>query len=88
MKSQYIVMSASASMPSSCRGTYARVAVLEVEPGATPKMISTRARGVLRVVETWERLHCGKYAGRGGRCAFSRALAAAEEMAAELNRGR
>jgi hypothetical protein len=45
---RYIIMTASAKMPSSCKGTYRRVAVVELEPGFTgvPKMISARARGV------------------------------------------
>lgn len=85
---EFVVLTASAKMPSSCWGNYGRVAVLEVERGTTPKMISPRARGVVRVVETWERLHSGKRAGRGGRCAFSRALLEAEELAARLNAGR
>jgi hypothetical protein len=80
-ESIFIVRYAAAKMPTSCWGTYRRVAVLEVERGTKPAMISERATGVIRVVETWERLHVGKTA----RCAYSRAYAEAEELAAELN---
>jgi hypothetical protein len=44
-------------------------------------MLSERARGVVRVVATWEKLNVGKTA----RCAYQRALADAIELAAELN---
>ena len=84
--SRYIVRHACAKMPSSCRGTYRRVAVLEVEDDcddSKPLMISARARGVVRVVETWEGLNVGKT----HRCAFSRALAEANELARRLNAG-
>jgi hypothetical protein len=78
----YIVQTAAAPMPSSCWGVYRRVAVLEVEAGVTrASMISTHARGVRRVVQTWERLNVGHTA----RCAYARALAAAERLAAEYN---
>lgn len=68
-------------MPSTCWGRYARVAVLEVEVGTHPTMISERARGVVRIVETWEKLNVGT----SERCAYQRALAEAEELAADLN---
>jgi hypothetical protein len=78
----FIVQTAAACMPNSCWGRYGRVAVLELEPGATSAaMISERARGVRRVVETWERLNIGTT----DRCAFARALTEAEAMAAKLN---
>ena len=86
-KTTYIVQSAAANMPSSCRGTYRRVAVLEISPDdlpeseTRPRMISAHARGVVRVVETWERCNVGSTS----RCAYERAWTEAEEMAAELN---
>jgi len=46
-------------------------------------MISTHARGVVDVVETWERLNVGKT----DRCAYARALAEAEALAAKINDG-
>jgi len=67
---EFIVKTATAKMPTSVKHPYARVAVLEIEHGAQPKMISDRARGVVRVVRTWEKLSVGKTE----RCAFRRAL--------------
>ena len=81
----YIVATAAAHMPSSCWGRYRRVAVLEIEAGLPagywPAMISDRARGVVRVVETWESRNVGKT----NRCAYRRAMAEAREMAEALN---
>jgi hypothetical protein len=81
---EYIVKTASARMPSSCWGRYGKIAVLEVEEDRDldePRIISERARGVVRVVEVWDRLHVGKTA----RCAFARALREAEALADKLN---
>lgn len=80
----YIVKTAAACMPNNCWGTYRRVAVLEVQVGVVDvAMISARARGVVRVVATWERCNVG----RTSRCAYRRALAEAQQMAAGLNAG-
>ena len=79
--STYIVRTASAKMPASTKGRYSRVAVLEVEDGADPKMISERAKGVIRIVRTWERLNHGT----SERCAYHRALDEANRMARELS---
>ena len=82
---RYIVGSSRAKMPSSCMGGghYYRIAVIEMRPGATrgPAMISDRAVGVAQIIETWERL----YRGTTGACAYARAWAEAEAMAARLN---
>jgi len=80
--SRYIVMTASAKMPASCRGRYSRVAVVETSlpQGEAPKMISDRALGVIRIVETWERLNHG-----GPRSAYAVALREADALAARLN---
>lgn len=77
---EFVIQTAAANMPNSCWGRYIRVAVLEVEKGTTPKMISSRARGVVRVVRTWEKCHDG-----GSRSASARALKEARELAASLN---
>lgn len=79
----FIVKTAADRVPGGW-GTYRRVAVLEVEPGVTADdvaMISPRAKGVIRVVETWNRLNVGKT----DRCAYRRALAAAHALAEDLN---
>lgn len=81
---KFIVQTAKATMPSSCRfGEYRRVAVLEVLAHMDrAAMISERARGVVQVAATWEKCSVGKT----DRCAYARALADAEEVAARLNR--
>jgi len=90
-ETKFIIKTSAACMPGSCWGQYRRVAVLEVEAGVeSVAMISERARGVVRVVETWERRNVGPIAKRGerGRCAYSRALMEAEELAEQLNNGK
>jgi hypothetical protein len=79
----FIVQTAAASMPSSCKGRYRRVAILEVEDAYANgvRMISTRAKGVIRVVQTWEKLNVGT-TERG---AYQRALREAETQCAQLN---
>jgi len=82
MQTHFIVQTAAANMPLSCWGNYGRVAVLEVDADRSRvSMISARARGCHRVVELWDRLNIGTT----DRCAFSRAMQAAERLAAQLN---
>lgn len=82
--SHFIVASSAAKMPVKCWGRYRRVAVPEVTSAdVRPAMISERARGVVRIVATWERLHAGR-PGRG-RTAYDRALRDAAAMADRLN---
>jgi len=80
--SRFIVMDRAAQMPSTVRSPYRRVAVVEttLPEGQEPKMISARAKGVVRIVRTWER----QYVGETERCAFQRALAEAYELAESL----
>lgn len=81
--SRFIVKTSSAKMPNSCWGRYGHVAVLEVEDGVKDvKMISERARGVVRVVQVWRKRYVG-----GSRSAFALAEAAAQLMSDRLNRG-
>ena len=79
---EWIVRSAAAAMPASCWGSYRRVAVVEVTPGARPAIVSTLARGVVQVAATWERRHVGRRAS--GRCAYLRAVAEACDLAERL----
>jgi hypothetical protein len=81
--SLYIVQTAAACMPSSCKGRYRRVAILEVEDAYANgvRMISKHAKGVIRVVCTWEKLNVGQ-TERG---AFQRALREADAQCAQLN---
>lgn len=80
----YIVMDKAACMPASCWGSYRRVAVVEIDEDfvGVPRMISERAKGVRRIVRTWEKLH----AGRTSRSVYQQALAEANALAAELNK--
>lgn len=78
----FIVQTATAHMPSKCKGRYGRVAVLEVDANLDRvSMISVHATGCYQVVATWERLNIG-YTER---CAFRRAVSDAEELADKLN---
>jgi hypothetical protein len=80
--SHYIVQTAAARMPSTCKGKYRRVAVLEVRDGVQrASMISDRSKDVIRVVATWER----RNVGLTSRCAYERAKAAARAIVAEEN---
>jgi hypothetical protein len=80
---RFIVMTASAKMPSRCWGRYGRVAVVETDlpAGEAPKMIGTHARGVVRIVDTWERRNMGS----SNRNAFAKAVVEAEALANKLN---
>jgi len=82
MNTEFIVMSATAQMPASNRfGKYGKVALCEVEEGVTPKMISERARGMVRIVDLRDRL----FWGSTPRCAFQKALNELTARAAQLN---
>lgn len=85
----HIVMTASAKMPSSCKGRYGKVAVVQLDQhytasGKRPKFIGERAKGTLRVV--WE--SGPQNMGKTAKCAYQRALIEAERYAAELNNAR
>ena len=81
----FIVMEASAATPASWKWRggprgYRKVAVVETD-GRYPKMISERARGVVRIVRVWDRL----YGGETERCEYRIALRTAHELADALN---
>ena len=77
---EFIVMTANAAMPASCKGRYGKVAVCEVEIGIRPKMISERAKGMVRIVSLRQPLHWG-----GPGSAFAKAKDDAERLAKGLN---
>jgi len=85
MRIEFQVLSAAAFMPSSCWGTYKRVALVQVDldelrfGDSEPRMISERARGVMTIIETWEKLNVGSTK----RCAYEVALAEAEALRAD-----
>ena len=57
----FIVKTSSAKMPRSVKSQYRKVALIELEEGFTDcAMISTRARGVKRIVREWGPCHVGK----------------------------
>lgn len=80
MNTSFIVMTATAQMPNSCWGHYRRLAVVEVIAGCTPAMISRRARGVVRIIQTYERLNVGKTE----RSAYAEALVRARALCSKL----
>ena len=76
-QTRFVIQTAAAKMPISCWGKYRRVAVLEISSEIeSAKMISERAKGVVRVVQTWEKLNVGKTKA----CAYQRALAEARAL--------
>ena len=79
---RYIVMDAAAKTVGKF-GKYRRCAVVEVAADfdGTPAMISERAKGVVSIVQIWERRSVGKTP----RSAFARAMAEAAALAAEMN---
>lgn len=80
----FVVVDKKACMPMSCWGAnrYRKIAVVETDGTCYPAMISERARGVLRVVQVWDRVHDGKT----DRSAAARARREAAALAAELAR--
>lgn len=59
-----------------------KAAILSGQPGPTePAQISPKAKGLIRIVETWEHLNVGLTA----RSAYRRALAQAEALCMRLN---
>ena len=82
MKTSFVIKVSRANVASRF-GRYVRIAVMEVEQGASPKMISTRAKGVVRVVRLWDRCHDG-----GNRSASARALREAEQLLQDLQANR
>jgi hypothetical protein len=83
MQTEFIVMTASAQVSGKARrfGRYRDVAVCEVEAGKRPKMISERARGMVRIITDSGPVSEGKT----DQCAYARALREATAMARDLN---
>ena len=81
---KYLVMMKSARVPGNYKGEYVRVGVVELEDGfeGEPKMLTERAKGIKRIVKTWERLNKGKTR----RCAAAIALKQAQDLAVKLTK--
>lgn len=62
-------------------GRYRNVAVVEAEDGVEPKMISKRAKGVVRIVKVWKK----QFVGKSMDCQYQRALAQARVLADKLD---
>lgn len=83
--SKFIVMEAASATPASWKWSggprgYRKVAVVETD-GTQPKMISERAKGVVRIVKVWDRL----FQGTTVRCEYERAIVQAYALADQLN---
>ena len=80
--SEFIVMTSTAQVSGKARqfGRYRNVAVLEIEPGTKPTMISERARGVRRIVWRSGAVSVGKT----DKCAYARAQREAQALLATL----
>lgn len=79
-KTRLVIVSKCAKMPSSCWGKYRRVALMRVTHEWRNTMISPRAKGVVEVVCTWEKLNYGKT----NRCAYRRAMIEADALREKL----
>lgn len=81
--SRFVIRTSSAKMPSSCRGRYRHIAVMEMQEDAPdPAQISLRAKGCIRIVRQWNNQHVGQ---PGGRSEYYRAMAEAEALVNQLN---
>jgi hypothetical protein len=78
---KFIVMTASEKMPSSCKGNYGRIAVVETDGVTMPKQINPKHKAVKKILATWERLHIGKTENS----AFQVALKKAQRYCDKLN---
>ena len=79
----YAVISSQECMPTTCPYPYRRLAIVQTTtPGIVPRMISPRARGVVRIISDRRRLNVGQ----GKRSAFTTALQAAIRDAAKLGK--
>lgn len=79
---KFIVMTAAACMPSSCKGKYGKVAVVETDGENIPKQIHPNHKAVKRIVQVWDR----RFWGTTDRCAFHLAKKQAEELVEKLNK--
>lgn len=83
MDNQFIIMTAKASMPNSCFGSYSymKVAVVQIlKSGYKPKQIHPNNKKI-KIIRIWDRL----YAGSTKNCAFEKAMVQAKELCTQLN---
>lgn len=81
VRGNFAIISSADTSPSGF-GEYRRIGLVELDKSVDkiPTMITQRARGCSRVIETWERLNVGKT----NRCAYQRALADALDRLDEM----
>ena len=82
MDTEFIVKVSFAKMPATCWGRYQHIAVMEVEKGTQPKMISEKAKGVIRIVKVWR----NQFLGKTSNCAARLVLKEANALAIKLNK--
>ena len=74
-------MTAKEAMPSSCWGTYGKIAVVRTDGKNMPKQINPRHKSVKSIVKIWRKLNVGTT----DRCAYNVALKKANLLADLLN---
>ena len=84
-----IVVTKSASMPSSCKGHYRKVYVVDLSPDAAalgyiPPQVRQGGKHIISIVRDLGPHNVGKT----DRCAFARAVKEAEQIASEYNTGK
>jgi len=80
--SHFLIMTSSAPPKDKRKlGNYRTVALVEAEDGVIPKMISPRARGVVRIVKHWGACNLGVTE----RCQFAVAMKEAEALRDRLS---
>jgi len=87
--SRFIVMERTAKPPGRFKGgRYIKVAVVEVEADfvGEPKMISERAKGVIRIVELWDQCYVGMTERSAGPIALAEATALCVRLNSVLDR--
>lgn len=84
-KRKAIVVTRSAHMPSSCRGTYKKIYVVEVPAEEAATFSAPVDRRTKRIKILWDSGPCN--VGKTPRCAYQIALTEAKEIAAKHNGG-
>jgi hypothetical protein len=81
----FIIKESCAQMPGSCKygsGEYIKIGLMQMEQGVKPSMISDRAKGCIKVLAVWDRVHDGTTE----RCESYRIRQQANSLQAEYER--
>lgn len=76
----FAIVRSAAAMPSTCKGRYDRIAVVELRDPHAPIVAIRESGNVLRVVALWDK----RFSGRTERSASGRAMAAARQRLAAI----